>query len=181
MKIKYLVLFFLIINVFTLCISKKENNYYFKSKKRVLELNFLNDSICIYKNTFSCKDIDSNIRVIEIQCKYIKNEDFIILENLNCNNANSFYIEYSPQKSNDCKFLNKNNINENQIKFGGQHTISDNYISSLIPNIDVDTLYIYNKRLFLLKIGNVKSQNIIIPFKKKLFLPIWYKHSDCPK
>ena len=73
---------FLFIILITSCTPIKNlsgEKFIAKSKMRTLELVFENDSICKFINTFNCKDLDPEVKKIEIICKYERKGDLIIL------------------------------------------------------------------------------------------------------
>ena len=136
----------------------------YKSKKRTLDLIFENDSTCKLINTFKCKDIDPEIQQIIINCKYKRIGDTIILSNIKCleNIYNEIFIDLPIQESCKCEFLNKENRGNDDFYVGPRY-ITDYQKYGIIPNIDIDTLYIINREIILVKYS--ESMSIGFTFK----------------
>ena len=134
-------------------------SYKYESKKRTLELSFESDSICKIENFFHCNDIIPSIRKKIIICYYQRKGDTIYLKNIDCESdtcKKELTISIPPQESKKCVFLNKNS-RQNHITFGPNYA-TDYEKYGLVPNIDIDTLYIIKNRIMLYKkdsIGNV--------------------------
>jgi len=129
--------------------GKSFNSY---QKHRRVQLIFDNDSICRFKNTFNCNDIDPKFREITIICRYEKVDKMLILKNIDCKSDSckkSFTIDIPPQKSTQCDFLNED-------KRTRVFTIGPNYPTAyerygLVPNIDIDTVFIVKNKLLFIK------------------------------
>ena len=162
MKKLSVILFFFF--VFMSCSVTRDlggKSFIYKSKKRTLQLIFDNDSICRLKNTFHCKDIDVNVRELTIICRYKRVDDKIYLRNINCKNDSCIYditLYVPPQESIQCDFLNEEK-RKNKIFFGPNYTTEyQNY--GLVPNIDIDTLYVQKNKIVLYK----QNENASIGF-----------------
>lgn len=108
---------------------------YFR-ETNLLELIFWNDTICSFKHTFFCDDIDEKYRIIEQRCRYFKKDSMIIVENLQYSGSEELYIEIPIQNSKKCKFLSEM----------GRAVIPTAYspynrFGRTVPNITIDTLY----------------------------------------
>jgi len=121
------------------------NTFTYKSKRRKLELKFVNDSICTLANIFNCPDIEAEYKIIVQKCKYTKKGDDIYLINQELRFGDKSYIEIPPQISSICDFLNEKNR---------KHTfyIGPNYATNfekygVIPNIAIDTLRIMQNKI----------------------------------
>jgi hypothetical protein len=124
----------------------------YKSKKRSLELIFDNDSICRLKNTFYCTDIDLNIRELTTVCRYKRINDTLYLQNINCKKDSCNYdltVSIPPQQSKQCPFLNENE-RKRGMSFGPNYS-TDYQKYGLVPNIDIDTLYVVKNKIILYK------------------------------
>jgi len=146
------------------CTSIKKlpnNKYVYKSKKRTLELYFRDSSTCVLKNTFKCSDINPNFKNIITECNYLRKGDTIFLNRKNTSNTESLYLFIPPQKSKKCDFLNKEK-RERVFSIGPSYA-TDYEKYGLVPNINQDTLYIINNRIFFYK--QVKRQGIGFMFK----------------
>ena len=129
-------------------LSKKK--FIYESKRRRLELKFVNDSICTLTNTFNCPSIEPKYKVIVQKCLYTRIDNDIYLENKDSMFGNSSYIEIPPQNSNVCYFLNENNRRTKQIYIGPNYATGyEKY--GIIPNITNDTLRIVNNEIIFPK------------------------------
>jgi hypothetical protein len=127
--------------------------FIYESPNRELLLFFENDSLCSIKNTFYCDDIDDKYREIVIKATYKKKSNMIIIKNIDCKDNTCQFppnIDIPIQTSNKCLFLNKENRNEKTI-FDGRTFQSDYHKYGLVPNIDIDTMYIYKNQITLVK------------------------------
>ncbi len=116
----------------------------------LLELIFWNDTICSFKHTFFCDNIDEKYRVIEQKCRYFKKDSMIIVENLQPSGSEELYIEIPIQNSKKCNFLSENSrMSQSYYAFG-----------RTVPNITVDTLYISPKHLDSLILDSKNSFEI---------------------
>ncbi|MHC1705785.1 MAG: hypothetical protein AB9846_17925 [Tenuifilaceae bacterium] len=151
--------------VFVSCsISKDIINctFKYKSKKRTLQLVFVNDTVCRLENIFHCNDINSDIKEITAICAYRRNGDTIILKNINCESSDCNYglfREIPPQESKECDFLNSE-------KRGKRVTVGPNYLTDyqkygLVPSIDIDTLYVIKNKIFFNKQNKEMSVSFI--------------------
>jgi len=149
------------------CNTTKElvgKSFKYKSKKRTLELIFENDSICKLKNTFYCNDIDINVKELTIICRYKRINDTLYLRNINCKQDTCKYgliISIPPQHCKQCSFLNEEN-RTHPITIGPNYS-TDYQKYGLVPNIDIDTLYVVKNKIFLYKHEN--KMNIGFIFK----------------
>ena len=153
-------LFFLTIALFVLmlfsCSTNKDisgKKYVYKSLNREFLLFFENDSICSFKNIFYCDDIDNKYKEIVIRATYKKKSNKIIIKNLDCKDNTCEFppnLDIPIQTSNKCQFLNKENRNEKKI-FDGRTFQSDYHKYGLVPNIDIDTMYIYKNEITFVK------------------------------
>ena len=126
--------------------------YKYSSKNRTLELIFVDSRFCKLKNTFHCNDLKPEIKEITIHCEYQKRGDTIFLKNVNCTTdtcKKEITISIPPQESIPCYFLNNNSRSLN-VKFGPAYATSYQKYG-LVPNIDIDTLYINRKKILLYK------------------------------
>jgi hypothetical protein len=149
----FLLSFFLLVSC-SITSNITDKTFYYKSKKRTLSLIFENDSICKLRNVFKCNDVDASIKEIIVACKYKRNADSLFLRNVKCDNNCKFdpFIEIPPQISSKCSFLNARKA-RNNISIGPNY-LTDYQKYGLIPNIDIDTLFIIkNKTIVLFKEG----------------------------
>ncbi len=132
-------------------ISGKKFTY--RSPNRELLLYFENDSLCSLKNIFYCDDIDNKYKEITIKATYKKQSNMIIMKNIVCkDNACEFSpnIDIPIQMSNKCIFLNKESRN-GKTTFDGRTYQSDYHKYGLVPNIDIDTMYINKNQIIFVK------------------------------
>ena len=140
-------------------------SYSYKSKKRTLELVFENDSICRLENTFHCDDVDSEIQKITISCVYNRVEDVIYIQNLDCVNDNCEYdiwVNFPFQNSKPCSFLNEEHREKRQLRIGPNYS-TEYHKYGLVPNIDIDTLYVIKNKIIFYK--DVSHKSIGFVFK----------------
>jgi hypothetical protein len=142
------------------CSSIKQiagKKFSYASPNRKLLLSFENDSLCSFKNIFYCDDIDSKYKEITIRASYKRQSNMIIIRNVTCKDNTCKFpsnIDIPIQESNKCVFLNKENRDSKMI-FDGRKYQSDYHKYGLVPNIDIDTMYIYKNKITLIKeIGN---------------------------
>lgn len=152
---KILIILWVIPFVFS-CLSVKNlkhKKFIYKSKNRELSLTFSGDSMCVIKNTFFCNKIDDKFREIKINATYKKQGNKIIIKNINCKNNNCIYpptMEIPIQENSDCLFLN-NEGRKSKIIFDGRTYQSNYYKYGLVPNIDIDTMYIVKRKIIFVK------------------------------
>lgn len=164
---KMLIVLFVIVFTFS-CSSLKElkgKRFIYKSQNRELLLAFSNDSMCSIKNTFFCDDIDNKFKEMTINATYKKQGDMIIIKNINCKDNNCIYpqsIEIPIQKNSSCIFLN-NEGRKTKTIFDGRKYQSDYHKYGLVPNIDIDTMYINKRKIILIK--KVENGNFGFIFK----------------
>jgi len=159
MKHKVL-LFILLMFVFLGCKTSQNvyiNTYYIEtiqdskiiSKTQKYELIFLNDSICVFKHTFLCKDISEEFRIIEQKCKYVITDNMLIVNNLHPKYGNSLYIDIPIQESKKCFFLTK--MARELYSCLGHCPIPYYDLYGRVPNITNDTLYFQTKKQIVLE------------------------------
>ncbi|MFP9112972.1 hypothetical protein ACLI1A_03465 [Flavobacterium sp. RHBU_3] len=127
--------------------------YIYQSLNRELILSFENDTACTLKNIFYCDDIDIHYKEITIKTTYRKEKDIIILKNINCMENKCVFpptIDILIQVSKNCDFLNIENREPKKI-FDGRTYQSKYYEYGSVPNIDIDTLYVYKEQFTLVK------------------------------
>jgi hypothetical protein len=141
--------------------------YIYKSKQRKLELQFINDSICVLTNTFYCPDIASEYKIIVQKFTYNRSGDSIYVKNINPKFGNDLYIEILVQKSNTCDFLNENERQDKRLQhfYIGPNYATDFEKYGIIPNITTDTLRIIKNNIVYYKKDNRGSVGFI--FKKR--------------
>jgi hypothetical protein len=146
----------LIILIFVSCKTTKHlagKTFNYNSKKRTLQLIFDNDSICRLRNVFYCNDIDEKLKEITIHCQYERLYDTLYVKNINCGNDDSckydLFYSIPPQISKQCSFLSEEK--RANIKGIGPKYLTDYEKYGLVPNIDIDTLYIVKNRIILMK------------------------------
>jgi hypothetical protein len=125
-----------------------------ESINRKLVLSFSNDSTCTFKNIFNCEDIDDEYKNISINATYKRDFNTIIVTNKLCKTDDCVLapkIEIPIQKSKKCDFLNED-YRKDKIIFDGRHIKSKFHEYGIIPNIDIDTIYIYKNKIILLKV-----------------------------
>ena len=156
---KTVIIFTVILTAFS-CSSIKEiagKKFSYTSPNRKLLLSFENDSLCSIKNIFYCDDIDNKFKEISIKATYKRQSNMIIVRNITCKDNFCKYpsnIDIPVQESTKCIFLNKDN-REFKMIFDGRKYQSDYHKFGLVPNIDIDTMYIYKNKITLIKkIGN---------------------------
>jgi hypothetical protein len=142
----------------------KGNSYTYKSYKRTLILSFYNDSTCSLKNIFNCRDLDLRLRETTITARYNKIGDTLYLKNVDCKSdacSKPLTVSYPLTENKDCFFLSANSKKRNA-KFGPNYK-SEFEKFAIVPNIDIDTLYIIKNKLILYK--REGQQNIGFIFK----------------
>lgn len=109
-------------------------------------LQFINDSICIYKQLFLC-DIDEQYKETKIRCSYKINENMIILRNLmmQADSNNILWLKLPESEITKCYFLRDELLGKKPILIGAPPNIPMTDIYGYINNITTDTL-IYKKR-----------------------------------
>ena len=131
------------------------------SKTQKYELIFINDSICVFKHTFLCKNIAKEYRIIEQKCKYVRNGNMLIVNNLQPKYGSNLYIDIPPQKSKKCFFLTKKARERYFSCTVCPIPYYDLYCQ--IPNITNDTLYFQTeKQIIFEKIANKEPNEINI-------------------
>lgn len=155
------------------CSSIKEikgKQFSYSSPNRELFLSFENDSLCSIKNVFHCDDIDNKYKEITIKAIYKRQSNMIIIRNVTCKDNTCKFppnIDIPIQISNKCLFLNKENRNGKEI-FDGRKYQSDYQKYGLVPNIDIDTMYIYKNKITLVK--KIENGNFGFIFKNGIVL-----------
>jgi hypothetical protein len=151
------ILIILLVLVFAFSCSSVKNlkgeKFIYKSQNRELLLTFSSDSVCTIKNTFFCDKIDDKFREITINATYKKQGNMIIIKNINCKNNDCVYppsIEIPVQENSDCVFLN-NEGRKNKTVFDGKTYQNDYHKYGLVPNIDIDTMYISERKIIFTK------------------------------
>lgn len=160
MKIKGIIWIVLALLISSCNITKvlSGKTFEYKSKNRKLQIVFNNDSICQLKNVFLCNDIDFKFKEITITCNYKRDHDTLYLKNINCKDANCSYdltIYIPPQESQKCSFLSEKN--RKTTNFVGPSYVSEYQKYGLVPNIDIDTLYIIKNKILLYKYNEIMS------------------------
>lgn len=151
------------------CSSAKRvsgSKFIYKSLNRELVLSFDNDSLCSLTNTFHCDDIDNKYKEIVVKAFYERRQDIIILKNVSCVKEDCKYssnIDIPIQQSIKCSFLDSDGRTKKEV-FDGRTYQSDYYKFGLVPNIDIDTLYIHNNEVTLIK--KIDRGNFGFVFKK---------------
>lgn len=128
-------------------------NYSYRSLNRELLLSFENDSLCSIKNVFYCDDIADMYKETIIKATYKRKSNMFIITNLTCKSSSCEYfpnMDIPSLQSSKCIFLNKENRTEKAI-YDGRTFQSDYRKYGLIPNIDIDTLYIIKDEIILVK------------------------------
>jgi hypothetical protein len=151
--------------LFSCGVSKElsDTTFKYKSKKRTLQLVFENNSICRLENIFHCNDIESNIKELVATCTYKRVGDTIFLRNIDCNNDCNYDLirDIPPQESKECDFLRLEK-RERKVTIGPSY-LTDYQKYGLVPNIDIDTLYVIKNKIFLNKQN--KGMSISFIFK----------------
>lgn len=138
-----------------------DRTYKFESNKRTLSITFNDDSTCVLQNTFHCSDIDANVREIAIRCRFQQVGDRIYLRNLDCQDDNcrhNLTVDIPPQQSSKCDFLSDNS--RRSVPFSPKYN-SQYEKFGLVPDIDIDTLYIIKNKIILTKAESGKSVGFI--------------------
>lgn len=120
-------------------------------KTNLLELIFWNDTICSFKHTFFCSDIDEKYRVIEQKCRYFRKDSMIIVENIQYSGSEDLYIEIPIQESKKCRFLSANSRMSSAYFVYGR----------TVPNITVDTLYMLPQKNDMLILNSKNNFEIL--------------------
>ena len=147
--------FFLLSFLFVSCYSSRmlnDSTFRYRSKKRSLCISLGNDSVGKLTNVFRCRKIDEEVRTITTVFTYTRSVDTIFIKNIKCEKENNclydaFHV-VPPQLVSRCRFLS----NEKRIisKGIGPRYITEFEKYGLIPNIDIDTLYLLKSRKLLL-------------------------------
>jgi len=153
--------------LFVSCNTTKDlthKTFSYQSKRRTLQLTFKNDSICTFKNIFHCNDIDKGIKELVITCKYKRVHDTIYLKNIECKSDSCNYsltADIPIQNCKQCSFLNKEN--RSRVFTIGPSYITEYQKHGLIPNIDIDTLYVIKNKILLSK--HDERMSVLFVFK----------------
>lgn len=134
-------------------ISLHRKQFIYTSKNRELSIYFYPDNTCLIKNIFLCKNIDEDFREQTINATYKRSGKLILLKNAACvGNGCIFpeYIEIPIQKDSDCFFLNAE-ARQEKVIFDGRKFQTEYHKYGLVPNIDIDTMYISDKKIILIK------------------------------
>ena len=142
------------------CTSTRKLDHHcfrFQSYNRSLDLIFENRSTCKLENIFYCDDLDRNVRKISIVCDYRRVHDTLFLKNVNCKNFDCQYppfVDIPYQNSKNCAFLNQDARFDKNINslYDGDHTPEFSKYG-VIPNIDIDTAYIFKNKIVLCKMN----------------------------
>jgi hypothetical protein len=135
-------------------------------ERKRYELIFVNDTICIFRNTFLCNDIEAEYRIIEQKCSYIKKNDTLIVTNLKPIYGDTMYINIPPQESKKCYFLTDE---ARKYLSGSPPLFPQYYLYGKVPNITNDTLYFSKKEkdvIVLSKYNNKTNESVYCEFKK---------------
>jgi len=165
---KKIVLIYSLLFLLVSCSSLKVisgKKFKFNSNNRELILHFENDSLCILKNTFYCDDIEEQYKEIIVKSKYERRGDSIFLKNINCKQDDcnfSTIIEIPIQNSLSCDFLNEES-RQSKVLFDGRSYKTKYHEFGLVPNVDIDTLYINKKSIIFVK--KIKNGNFGFVFK----------------
>jgi hypothetical protein len=134
-----------------------------KTKNRIAQLKFDNDSTCHFINTFLCNDIDPKIKQIIITCRYKRQDNLILLRNMECKSDScnfAFTIDIPIQESKKCNFLN--NESRKVLNSAGPNYLNTYEEFGFVPNIDIDTVYIVRNRLIFVKQNAYRSIGLIM-------------------
>jgi len=127
----------------------KEKNPY-----RKLEI-IMKDSVnCELINTYYCKDLPEEYRVIKQRCFYYRYGKNILLVSIEDDSSNQDYIKIPPQENLSCDVFSQRNRTRIEKRFGPVY-LGDYEKYCLIPRIKKDTLFylgvLNNKRLYYIK------------------------------
>ena len=103
---------------------------------RKFELIFINDTICVFRNTFFCNDIAREYKIIDQECKYIIINESLIVNDVNEKHPDMLFIDIPIQDSKKCSFFTERG---RQILIDGGGSLYSQY--GKVPNITTDTLY----------------------------------------
>lgn len=138
----------------------KGKTFKYESKQRTMELTFENDSLCIFKNVFHCKDISPEIKTITFNCKYRRESDYLFVKNLIYDSlCNNVFVDIPPQNSTCCTFLT--NEKRKKVFYIGPSYLTDYEKYGLVPNIGIDTLIIVKNKIWLFKHTNIMTAGFI--------------------
>ena len=114
------------------------NDLYVKYYKQIrkFELIFINDTICVFRNTFFCNDIAREYKIIDQECKYIIINELLIVNDVNEKHPDMLFIDIPIQDSKKCSFFTERG---RQILIDGGGSLYSQY--GKVPNITTDTLY----------------------------------------
>ncbi len=114
------------------------NDLYVKYYKQIrkFELIFINDTICVFRNTFFCNDIAREYKIIDQECKYIIINESLIVNDVNEKHPDMLFIDIPIQDSKKCSFFTEQG---RQILIDGGGSLYSQY--GKVPNITTDTLY----------------------------------------
>ena len=114
------------------------NDLYVKYYKQIrkFELIFINDTICVFRNTFFCNDIAREYKIIDQECKYILINESLIVNDVNEKHPDMLFIDIPIQDSKKCSFFTEQG---RQILIDGGGSLYSQY--GKVPNITTDTLY----------------------------------------
>lgn len=114
------------------------NDLYVKYYKQIrkFELIFINDTICVFRNTFFCNDIAREYKIIDQECKYIIINESLIVNDVNEKHPDMLFIDIPIQDSKKCSFFTERG---RQILIDGGGSLYSQY--GKVPNITTDTLY----------------------------------------
>lgn len=114
------------------------NDLYVKYYKQIrkFELIFINDTICVFRNTFFCNDIAREYKIIDQECKYTIMNESLIVNDVNEKHPDMLFIDIPIQDSKKCSFFTERG---RQILIDGGGSLYSQY--GKVPNITTDTLY----------------------------------------
>ncbi|GGF11776.1 hypothetical protein SAMN05443634_10313 [Chishuiella changwenlii] len=140
-------------------INIPKNKFVYKSKNRTLEVYFKDDNSCLITNTFHCPDIDENYKIIKMEFDYLRKGDTIFLNNKNPSYEEGLYLKIPEQESEKCDFLNKEK-RERYGKFVPTYS-TDFEKYGIVPNLNIDTLYIIKNKITFFKKNSTQSIGFI--------------------
>jgi hypothetical protein len=133
-------------------------SYVYKSKKRTLELQIDNDSLCRLINTFYCNDLNLEVKTIKIELNYKRIGNKLIVKNIDPNKhfeGDELFLNIPVQNSIECDFLNLDQ--RKKYKTIGPSVTTGYEKYGLVPRIDIDTFYIHKSKLILYKQNEYRS------------------------
>ena len=134
--------------------SLKGKTFEYKNKTSILRLNFVNDTLLYLTHTFRCQCLDPEVKEIKQVCTYKVSDDSLFVKNILCKTEPCIFesnFNIPIQDCSKCWFLSAKAREQVTAIYMGPHIYTDYEKHGIVPQIDVDTFYIVNNRIFIIK------------------------------